>query len=395
MEPINGSFLAGVFTRKDQHLLMLALQISEMILQKLSDVFLNLFIKEGVFFAIDALLMPEKCSQVMLPVFSGIQPSFDSSQKSSAREVQRCLCYAFDTVPSSSVPPCKLDKDTVCNLAKHIKTNYFAPESFDSDKGMTDILQNLRTFSDALSNLINMPFTDETLAQHEEKFYSILHQIMLKLNGREPVSTFEFIESGIVKSLMHYLSNGLYLRDNEEVNGIYDHLLVLERRFEVFAKLFLSYSDIPVEDLPPSVLIQKLQSALSSLENFPVIPSHKFKQKNSFATVPNEHYVMYPCFRVRFVREEGETCLSDCHEDVLTVDPFSSSDAIEGYLWPKIFTKRTENEESDAEVLEQMESQPILLPSNANSTQGESSGFIDSMSTDLPEMQVTLVVCLP
>ncbi|XWS66938.1 hypothetical protein CRYUN_Cryun05aG0243300 [Craigia yunnanensis] len=381
------SFLAGVFTRKDQHLLMLALQIAEMILQKLSDVFLSSFIKEGVFFAIDALLMPEKCSQVMLPVFSGIQPSFGSSQKSSASEVQQCLCYAFDTVASSSVPPCKLDNDTVCNLAKHIKTNYFAPELFDSEKGMTVILQNLKTFSAALCNLINMPVGDDTPVQHEEKFYSILHQIILKLNGREPVSTFEFIESGIVKSLMHYLSNGLYLRDNEEFNGIYDHLLVLGKRFEVFAKLFLSYSDIPIEDSPLSVLIQKLQSALSSLENFPVIPSHGFRQKNSFATVPNGRCVMYPCFRVRFVRGEGETYLSDYPEDVLTVDPFSSSDAIEGYLWPKIFTKRTENGESDAEALEQMESLPILLPSNANSSQGESSGFVDSKSTDLPEMQ--------
>ncbi|KAK6244766.1 hypothetical protein QUC31_011175 [Theobroma cacao] len=381
------SFLAGVFTRKDHHLLMLALQIVEMILQKLSDVFLNSFIKEGVFFAIDTLLMPEKCSQVMLPVFSGFQSLFDSSQKSSARDIRRCLCYAFDTVPSSSAPPCKLDKDSVCNLAKHIKTNYFAPELLDSEKGMTDILQNLRTFSAALSDLINIPVDDDTPAQHEEKFHSILHQIMLKLNGRERVSTFEFIESGIVKALMHYLSNGLYLRNNVEFNGIYNHLLVLGKRFEVFAKLFLSYSDIPVEDLPLSVLIQKLQSALSSLENFPVIPSHGFKQKTSFATVPNGRCIMYPCFRVRFVRGEGETCLSDCPEDILTVDPFSSSDAIEGYLWPKVFIKRTENGESDAEALEQMESQPIHLPSNANSSQGESSGFIDSMSADLPEMQ--------
>ncbi|KAG4152318.1 hypothetical protein ERO13_D04G115800v2 [Gossypium hirsutum] len=381
------SFLAGVFTRKDHHLLMLALQIAEIILKKLSDVFLSSFIKEGVFYVIDALLMPEKCSQLMLPVFGGIQPSFDSSQKSSAREFQRCLCYAFDMVPSSSVSSCKIDKDTVCNLAKHIKTNYFAPELVESDKGMTDVLQNLRTLSAALSSLINMPVDDGTTVQHEEKFYSILHQIMLKLNGREPVSTFEFIESGIVKSLMHYLSDGMHMRGNVEFTGSYDHLVVLGKRFEVFTKLFFSYSDILVEDLPLSILIQKLQSGLSTLENFPVIPSHGFKQRNSFATVPNGRCVMYPCFRVRFVRAEGENCLSDCAEDVLAVDPFSPLDAIEGYLWPKVFTERTEYGELDAEELEQREVLPNLLPSNANSTQAKSSGFIDSMSIDLPEMQ--------
>ncbi|KAK8561866.1 hypothetical protein V6N13_148987 [Hibiscus sabdariffa] len=381
------SFLAGVFTRKDHHLLMLALQIAEIILQKLSDVYLSSFVKEGVFFAIDTLLMPEKCSQLMLPVFSGIQPSFDSSQKSFAREFHRCLCYAFDTVPSSSVPPCKIDKDTVCNLAKHIKTNYFAPELVESDKGMTNILQNLKTFSAALSNLIDMPVDGDIPARHEEKFYSILHQIMLKLNGSEPVSTFEFIESGIVKLLMHYLSNGLYTRENAEFNGSYDHLVVLGKRFQVFAKLFFSYSDVLSEDLPLSILIQKLHSALSSLENFPVISSHGFKQRNSFATVPHGRCVMYPCFRVHFVRGEGETCLSDCAEDVLSVDPFSSLDAIEGYLWPKIFTKRIEIRELNAEALEQRDILPNLLPSNANYSQGESSGCIDSMSPDLPEMQ--------
>ncbi|GMI80035.1 ubiquitin-protein ligase 4 [Hibiscus trionum] len=381
------SFLAGVFTRKDHHLLMLALQIAEIILQKLSDVFLNSFVKEGVLFAIDALLMPEKCSELMLPVFGGIQPSFDSSQKSSARDFQRCLCYAFDTVPSSSVPSCKIDKDTICNLAKHIKTNYFAPELVESDKGMNDVLQNLRTFSAALSNLIDMPVDGDTPAHHEEKFYCILHQIMLKLNGREPVSTFEFIESGIVKALIHYLSDGLYMRENVEFKGSYDHLVVLVKRFQVFAKLFFSYSDILLEELPLSILIQKLQSALSSLENFPVIPSHGFKHRNSFATVPNGRCVMYPCFRVRFVKGEGETCLSDCAEDVLAVDPFSSLDAIEEYLWPKIFTKRTENGVLNAEALEQRDILPDPLPSNANYSPGESSGFIDSMSTDLPEMQ--------
>ncbi|KAF5458172.1 hypothetical protein F2P56_022226 [Juglans regia] len=49
------SFLAGVFNRKDQHVLLVALHIVEMILQKLSDIFLSSFIKEGALFAIDAL----------------------------------------------------------------------------------------------------------------------------------------------------------------------------------------------------------------------------------------------------------------------------------------------------------------------------------------------------
>ncbi|KAL9426451.1 hypothetical protein AB3S75_033269 [Citrus x aurantiifolia] len=376
------SFLAGVFTRKDHHVLILALEIAEMILQKLSDTFLNSFVKEGVFFAIDALLTPEKCSQ-LFPAFSGIQLCPSSSQKCAGREVLRCLCYAFDTGLSSSASEkqsCKLDKDSVHNLAKSIITKYFSPELFGSDKGLTDILQDLRSFSAALTDLMNVFTNNEAHARDEEKFYCILHQIMEKLNGREPVSTFEFIESGIVKSLVTYLTNGLYLRDNAELHIPHGDLFVVEKRFEVLARLLLPYSDNLSEDSPVSVLIQKLQSALSSLENFPVILSHSFKLRSSYATVPYGRCIAHPCLRVRFVRGDGETCLSDFSEDLLTVDPFSSLEAIEGYLWPKVTIKESKDVES-GRLMDQMNDQPLHLSSNSNSILGESSESMEHEST--------------
>lgn len=174
-------------------MLLVALQIAEMILQKLSDIFLNSFIKEGIFFAIDALLTQENCSQLMFPVFSGIQLPFESSQKLASKEVLRCLSYAFATGQSATASEtgnCKLEKDSVHNLAKHIKTNYFAPKLYDSEKGVTDILQKLRTLSTTLSNLVNMTISNDVPAQPEERFYCILHQIMANLNGRETISTF-------------------------------------------------------------------------------------------------------------------------------------------------------------------------------------------------------------
>ncbi|GLT72296.1 hypothetical protein SLA2020_442450 [Shorea laevis] len=358
------SFLAGVFTRKDQHVLLVALQISEMILQKLSDIFLNSFIKEGVFFAIDALLTQENCSQLMFPVFSGIQLSFDSSQKSASKEVLRCLCYTFSTGQSptaSETGSCKLEKDSVHNLAKHIRTNYFAPNLCDSEKGVTDILQKLRTFSTTLSDLVNMTIGNDASAQHEEMFYHKLHQIMASLNGREPISTFEFIESGIVRSLLNYLSNGQYLGEKEP------HFV----------------------ELPLLALIRKLQSALSSLENFPVILSHGSKQRNSYAMIPNGRRAIHPCLKVRFVRGEVETCICEYSEDVQTVDPFSSLNAIEGFLWPKVSIKRNENIKSPSCSMVQTESLPLDLPSNASTSPGESPDAMDpdSMSTELPNMQ--------
>lgn len=378
-------------------MLILALEIAEMVLQKLSDTFLNSFVKEGGLFAINALLMPEKCSQ-LFPVFSGTQLWSSSSQRSSGREVLRCLCYAFDTGQSSTASgsgTCRHNKDSVHDLAQKIRTTYF---SQGSEEGLTDILQKLKTISAALSDLMNMPASNDSPAQNEEKFYCILHEIMEMLNGTEPVSTFEFIESGIVKSLMNYLSNGLY---NVELHGAYHNLSVVERRFVVLARLFLSPSNIISEDFPVSVLIQKLQSALSSLENFPVILSHSFRQRNSFATVPYGRCIAHPCLKVRFVKGDGETGLSDFSEDLVTVDPFYSLDVIEGYLWPKVSVKGSKDVELEDRAIDQTKSESLCLPSDAKSIQGESSGPMEneSMCTDLPpvkhdtmlvEMQVVL-----
>ncbi|WJZ93270.1 hypothetical protein VitviT2T_012223 [Vitis vinifera] len=385
------SFLAGVFTRKEHHVLIIALQIVETLLQKLSDTFSNSFIKEGVFFAVDALLTPEKCSQLKFPVLSGTHFSIDSNQRHAAKEVFRCLCYAFDNDQFSSASEmenCKLEKDSVHNLAKHIRTKYLTTELLNSEKGLTDILQKLRTFSAALTDLVDMSLHDDTSAQHEEKYYCMLHQIITILNGKEPISTFEFIESGIVKSLVNYLSNGLYMREKVGSQGVSSHYDNVEKRFEVFGGLLLSLSEPLSEDLPLSVLIQKLQHALSSVENFPVILSHASKQRNSFATVPNGRCVSHPCLKVRFTKEEVETSLYDYSEDVLTVDPFSSLDAIEGFLWRKVSIKRTEPTNSVFQASHDMKGPIFQGPLDAGS-QGKSPDLMESesMSSEFPEVQ--------
>ncbi|XP_028775983.1 E3 ubiquitin-protein ligase UPL4 isoform X3 [Neltuma alba] len=365
------SFLAGVFTRKDHHLLILALQIAEIILNKVSDDFLTLFIKEGVFFAIDALLTPGSSSELMYPVFGGIQLAFDSSQKSSSRDL-KCLCYAFSTnepcTAVSDAGTCKLEKESIINLAKHIKSKFLAPELYDSEKGLTEILQNLRALSVALNDSLGTTTSNGSRLLPEERVDDILYQIMEKLTGKEQVSTFEFIESGIVKSLINYLSNGLLMRKNGGRQGGYD--VVIEKRFEVLARVCLSYPQLPSGDTPLSFLIRNLQSALTSLEAFPVILSNGLKLRGSYATVPNRCPIPYPCLKVRFVKGEGETCLNNYTEDFHTVDPFSSLHAIGGYLWPKVSSKSTNNvKSSSSQVAFHAENPPIHLPSNASSSQ--------------------------
>ncbi|KAK1400109.1 HECT-type E3 ubiquitin transferase [Heracleum sosnowskyi] len=370
------SFLAGVFTRKDHHVLMLALQIVDNILQKHSDVFLSSFVKEGVLFAVDTLVTPNRCSQYLFQMFNGIQLSNEQHPKSVAKNEQNCLCYAFETIPSPSTSEartCKLEKDSVYNLAERIRSNHFATELSNSKEGTSDIFQNLKEISLSLTDMVNLSINDKASTLKESDFDGILHKIMSQLNGRDPISTFEFLGSGIVKSLLSYLSVGC--RSNRNGASSPD-VYTVEKRFEVLGRLLLPSSDLAVDPYLTE-LIHKLQSALSSVENLPVMLNHVSKQRRHYAAVPYGRSNSHPCLKVQFVRGEGESDLNDYSGQVLSVDPFSSLDAIEGYLWPKVTGNRAKGTNS------------AISPTASGSSQSGSPEFTDSesMSPDLQEMQ--------
>ncbi|EOA19810.1 hypothetical protein CARUB_v10000054mg [Capsella rubella] len=371
------SVLAGILSRKDHHVVVVALQLAEVLLEKYSDTFLNSFIKEGVFFAIEALLNSDRGQKNQVSGF--IQGSADLSQKPATKETVKCLCQSFEKSPSSSSKTCKIENDSVYRLATRIKESFFGPEVFNSEKGLTDVLQNLKDLSVALSALMTVPVDAHVL--HDEKFFSIWNQIRERLNGRESVSTFEFTESGIVKSLANYLSNGLYQRKLSKGDPECDHLPLVGKRYEVFTRLLWSDGEAT-----SSVLVQKLQNSLSSLENFPIVLSQFLKQRNSFAAIPNGRCTSYPCLRVRFLKAEEETSLRDYSQDFVTVDPLCCLDAVNQYMWPKVNLEPIESVEAKDQAIECQSSQ---LQSTSISCQGESSSpmEIDSVPSDAPQSQ--------
>ncbi|KAL4560548.1 hypothetical protein LXL04_032701 [Taraxacum kok-saghyz] len=320
-------FLAGVFTRKDIHVLNIALNISDTILQKNGDVFMGPFVKEGVLFAIDALIVPEKSSQFMFSMFNDIQLSNNSTKKYSGKEPIRCLCYSFDAnkLPSSTPESrnCKMELESVQILAKHIRTKYFDTNSSTSETttGITPILEKLKSLSSELSSSI----------MTQEEYDHVLYRIMSVLNSGDVISTFEFVESGITDSLVNYLSNG-------ECS-----------RLESFGRLFLSCTSQPFDFFSLSGFVSKLQSALSSVEDFPVVLNNSFKLRNSYATVPHRRATTYPCLKVLFVKEEAELTLTDYPGEIQNVDPFSDFEAIETFLWPKVSSNNNQDISSSAQ----------------------------------------------
>ncbi|KAF3538720.1 hypothetical protein F2Q69_00018299 [Brassica cretica] len=363
------SVLAGILSRKDHHVVVVALQIAEVLLKKYRDAFLNSFIKEGVFFAIAALLTSDRGQQIN-PVSGFIQGSVP-------KEIVKCLCQSFEGSASSSSQTCKVGNDSVYILATRIKESFFGPEVFDSQKGLTDVLQSLKNLSAELNDLVTVPVDTHVL--HGERFFSIWNQIMERLNERESVSTFEFTESGVVKAVANYLSNGLYERKLSKGDPECNSLPLVGNRFEVFTRLLWSDGEAT-----PSVLIQKLQNSLSSLENYPIVLSQLLKQRNCFAAVPNGRCISYPVLRVRFAKAEGETCLRDYSPNFVTVDPLCYLDAVSQCLWPQVNLEPLNSVEAKDQAIECQSSQ---LQSTSISCQGESSSHMEIDSPNASQLQ--------
>lgn len=390
------SFLAGVFTWNDHHILLLALKIAQTVLDKLSSILMKSFVKEGVLFAIDVLISPDGCSQFTFHPINGFR-----SKSSSGKEVTRCLCYAYSprhSGSSSESKACKVGKDSVQNLAQHIKTNYFPIELNNSQSVVTDVLENLRNASAAITDLLNVCPRMEVGGQNEEKLCTILHQVIVQLSGNEPISTFELMESGIVRALLNYLANGQY-SSSSCIPDDPTHDYGLHKRFETFATLSLSSPDPVSKDLPLSLLVRKLQSALSTMETFPVVGGYAPKQRGSYATIPSGRCTVYPCLRVHFIREEEEVCLSDYSVDVVTVDPFCPVEAVEQYLRAKVSQKKMKSLEP-VEASGQVKTAYIQVPVDATSLPCKimelvGSGSMCTVSPDLQQEKDNRSDCSP
>ncbi|KAK8457623.1 hypothetical protein SEVIR_3G218600v4 [Setaria viridis] len=331
---IFGSFLAGLLSRKDHHVLTSSLKIIEILMQKLPDAYLGSFIKEGVVYAVEALLTQEDCSKSTRLLddmqHSGTQPVI--------RNKSKCFCYAFDAHRSEAAETraCRIGNDSLFTFARHVKSTYFTKEVVSSEIGVTEILQKLKTCCAVLNETADKSSEQDNL-QNEEYLSTILSEVMMELHGGETMTTFEFLESGLVKSLSNYLSNGKYLQAEENMSCSSDHFLAVVKRFQSFARMSFSRMGQNWSDMLLTLLVRKLQNALTSLDNFPVIMSHNFKPRSNISDIPTRHSTIIPCIRVRFKKDEDETNLSS-YDSIVNVEILSSLHTIEEFLWPKVST---------------------------------------------------------
>ncbi|XP_065865567.1 E3 ubiquitin-protein ligase UPL3 [Euphorbia lathyris] len=363
------SFLAGVLAWKDPHVLVPALQIAEILMEKLPGIFAKMFIREGVVHAVDQLILAGNSNATPIQASPAEKDNdYVSGTSSRSRRYKRrsgnlnsegnLSEESKNPIPSTvGSPPNSIEITTVNSslrvavsaCAKAFKVKYFPSDPGSAEVGVTDDLLQLKNLCMKLNAGVDDQKTKakgksktsearnfESSASKEEYLIGVISEILAELRKGDGVSTFEFIGSGVVAALLNYFSCGYFSKERISEANLSRLRQQALKRFKLFISLTLPSSIDEGNAASMSVLVQKLQNALSSLERFPVVLSHSSRSSTGSARLSSGLSALSQPFKLRLCRAQGEKSLRDYSSNVVLIDPLASLSAVEEFLWPRV-----------------------------------------------------------
>ncbi|XVE67151.1 hypothetical protein DITRI_Ditri08aG0137900 [Diplodiscus trichospermus] len=363
------SFLAGVLAWKDPHVLVPSLQIAEILMEKLPGTFSKMFIREGVVHAVDQLVLIG--SQSTPPAqASSIEKDNDSVSGTSSRSRRYRRRSGSSNPEGSSVeesknpasvnissPPSSVEiptansnlRSAVSACAKTFKDKYFPSGPGAVEVGVTDDLLHLKNLCMKLNVGVDDQKTkakgkskasgsqlDDFSASKEEYLIGVISEMLAELSKGDGVSTFEFIGSGVVAALLNYFSCGYLSKERISDANLPKLRHQALKRFKLFIDVALPASVDEGSIAPMTILVQKLQNALSSVERFPVVLSHSSRSSGVSARLSSGLSALSQPFKLRLCRSQGDKSLRDYSSNIVLIDPLASLAAVEEFLWPRV-----------------------------------------------------------
>ncbi|CAN1192510.1 E3 ubiquitin-protein ligase UPL3 [Linum perenne] len=364
------SFLAGVLAWKDPHVLVPSLQIAEILMDKLPETFSKAFIREGVVHAVDQLILaggpstPTPAAQ-QSPAEKETETASGGSSRSRRykrrtgnsnldanlpEESKGPASGNIGTPQSSEIPSVNSSlRVAVSTCAKAFRDKYFPSDPGATDVGVTDDLLHLKN----LCMKLNAGVEDhkvkgkgkskasgsnyfDTSPDKEEYLISVITDMLTELTKGDGVSTFEFIGSGVVAALLNYFSCGHFSKERISDANLPKLRQQALRRFKSFISLALPSDIQGGSHSPLSVLVQKLQNALTSLDRFPVVLSHSTRSAGGSARLSSGLSALTQPFKLRLCRAQGEKSLRDYSSNIVLIDPLASLASVEAFLWPRV-----------------------------------------------------------
>ncbi|KAK8625185.1 hypothetical protein V6N13_090061 [Hibiscus sabdariffa] len=362
------SFLAGVLAWKDPHVLIPSLQIAEILMEKLPGTFSKMFVREGVVHAVDQLVLIG--NQNAPPAQSSPSEKDNDSESGTLSRSRRYRRRSGNSnAEGGSVeesknqaslnigsPPNTVEIPTansnlravVSACAKTFKDKYFTADPEVVEVGVTDDLKRLKSLCMKLNAGVDDQKTKErgkskALVSHvadfssskEEYLIEVISEMLAELSKGDGVSTFEFIGSGVVAALLNYFSCEHFSQERISDANLPKLRHLALKRLKSFIDVALPSSVDQGNIAPMTVLVQKLQNALSSVERFPVVLSHSSRSSGGGARL-SSGLSASQAFKLRLCRAQGEKSLRDYSSNIVIIDPLASLASVEEFLWPRI-----------------------------------------------------------
>ncbi|PPD87889.1 hypothetical protein GOBAR_DD15161 [Gossypium barbadense] len=363
------SFLAGVLAWKDPYVLVPSLQIAEILMEKLPGTFSKMFVREGVVHAVDQLVLIG--NQNTTPVqASSLEKDNESVSGASSRSRRYRRRSGNSNLEGSSMEesknPASLNigsptnsveiptansnlRTAVSACAKAFKDKYFPSDPGAVEVGVTDDLLHLKNLCMKLNAAVNdqktkakgkskasgSPWVDFSTS-NEEYLTGVISEMLAELSKGDGVSTFEFIGSGVVVALLNYFSCGYFSQERISDVNLPKLRQQALKRYKSFISVALPSSVDEGSMAPMTVLVQKLQNALSSLERFPVVLSHSSRSSSGSARLSSGLGALAQPFKLRLCRAPREKSLRDYSSNIVLIDPLASLAAVEEFLWPRV-----------------------------------------------------------
>lgn len=325
------SFVASILSsRDDPSLVLSALQIVELLCQKLPHVYKSLLRREGVMWEIEDVASEQPSASKLTGTPKTLQKLTLPGEKPSEPAAAEGAPASSETQPAGSAPAASgatataADKATtsLANEAKdaviwraRILRDAFAREADNADGGADHAIKALDTVKYLVEALQRSTHSQRAAAAAE----AALDQITaLFSRAEEPISSFELLRSGLIDGLYSFASGD-------------SPTLSLSARRELLIKALMTPDSSGQSR--GSALVRRLQESLSRLENVEIVTtlSGGADELRYRAISPVSRQI-----RLRLQAEDGTDVPKGCNNIIVGIHAIASFERLADFLRPKM-----------------------------------------------------------
>ncbi|KPV74163.1 uncharacterized protein RHOBADRAFT_54018 [Rhodotorula graminis WP1] len=329
------AFISAILSSREHQpaLITNALQLVELLLVKMPDAYQYTFRREGVMHEIDRLANEELGSAAATSNKSkrsspartprGDEPAAAPGPASNlSRVLQSAPVAAAAAVVAPALTPVEAQaKDAVTLRARHLRASYGAPDSEPALRAQS-VLERIKALVQHLEKVAASGSGSSGGDAMEREAKEALDEIAgLFADEKNPLSSFEMVESGLVEGLLKFAT--------EPGSGS----LTPTKRQELIARAFMPQLAGGSATPAFAALVKRLQESLSRLEEFEVVVAAQ--NANEVESRRSGTSMLGRQLKLRLIAEDPDIPRS-CTNIVVSIHAIATFESFNSYLRPRI-----------------------------------------------------------